>query len=209
MTERRAQDVLAFWFGADPLAPDQITQRMRLWFGGDDPPELRLLRDELIAERFDTMVEAAAAGKLDAWAGSPHRLLALILLLDQFPRNIYRGSTKAFAQDDRALELALSGMQTGADATLAPIHRVFFYMPLQHAESPDVQEESVAAFRRLADEAPAEHRSIFQGCLTFAQLHQRIVARFGRFPHRNRVLGRSSSESELIYLRDETPSFGV
>jgi len=209
MGERRAQDVLNFWFGADPLAPDQITQRMRLWFGGDDPPELRLLRDELIAERFGEMVEAAAGGKLDAWTASPHRLLALILLLDQFPRNIYRGSAKAFAQDDRALSLALNGMQTGADANLTPVHRVFFYMPLQHAESPDVQEESVAAFRRLADEAPAEHRSLFQACLKFAQLHQRIVVRFGRFPHRNRLLGRSSSESELAYLRDEAPSFGV
>lgn len=208
MGERRAQDVLNFWFGGDPLAPDQITQRMRLWFGGDDPPELCLLRDELVAERFGKMVKAAAAGTLDAWAASPHRLLALILLLDQFPRNVYRGSAEAFAQDERALSLALSGMQTGADAALTPVHRVFFYMPLQHAESPDIQDESVAAFRCLADEAPAEHRGIFQACLKFAQLHQRIVARFGRFPHRNRLLGRSSSESELAFLRDEAASFG-
>ncbi|MEP7313692.1 MAG: DUF924 family protein [Pseudomonadota bacterium] len=209
MGQRRAQDVLNFWFGADPLAPDQLTQRMRFWFGGDDPPEMRLLRDELIAERFGTMVEAAAAGKLDAWAASPHRLLALILLLDQFPRNVYRGSAKAFAQDDRALSLALAGMQTGADATLTPVHRVFFYMPLQHAESPDIQEESVAAFRSLAEDAPPEHRGIFQACLKFAQLHQRIVARFGRFPHRNQLLGRSSSASELAFLREEAAGFGA
>ncbi len=208
MGERRAQDVLNFWFGADPLAPDQIAPRMRLWFGGDDPPELRQLRDELIAERFGKLVDDAASGKLDAWAGSPHRLLALILLLDQFPRNIFRGTAQAFAQDDRALSLALSGMQIGADATLTPVHRVFFYMPLQHAESPDVQDESVAAFRRLAEEAPPEHRSLFEACLKFAQLHQRIVARFGRFPHRNQVLGRSSSESELAFQRDEAPNFG-
>lgn len=208
MGERRAQDVLAFWFGADPLGADQIPQRMRLWFGGDDPPELRELRDELIAERFGHLIEAAAAGKLDAWAGSPHRLLALILLLDQFPRNVYRGTARAFAQDEKALSLALTGMQTGADAALTPIHRAFFYMPLQHSESPDVQEESVAAFRRLCDEAPAEQRGVFDGCLKFAQLHQRIVARFGRFPHRNRVLGRSNSDSEAAFLRDEAMTFG-
>ena len=208
MSERRAQDVLDFWFGADPMAPDQLSQRMRLWFGGDEPPEIRALRDESLTARFGALALAAAAGHLDAWVSSPHRLLALVLLLDQFPRSIHRGTAAAFAQDERALELVMAGLQTGADATLTPIQRVFFYMPMQHSESPDIQEESVAAFRRLALEAPLEQRSLFQNCLKFAQLHQRIVARFGRFPHRNAVLGRQGSPAEEAFLRDETMRFG-
>ena len=208
MSERRAQDVLDFWFGADPMAPDQLSQRMRLWFGGDEPPEIRALRDESLTARFGSLAQSAAAGHLDAWVSSPHRLLALVLLLDQFPRSIHRGTAAAFAQDERALELVMAGLQTGADATLTPIQRVFFYMPMQHSESPDIQEESVAAFRRLALEAPLEQRSLFQNCLKFAQLHQRIVARFGRFPHRNAVLGRQCSPAEEAFLRDETMRFG-
>jgi len=208
VSERRAQDVLDFWFGADPMAPDQLSQRMRLWFGGDDSPEIRALRDENVTARFGALAQSAAAGHLDAWVSSPHRLLALVLLLDQFPRSIHRGTAAAFAQDERALELVMAGLQTGADATLTPIQRVFFYMPMQHSESPDIQEESVAAFRRLALEAPLEHRSLFQNCLKFAQLHQRIVARFGRFPHRNAVLGRQDSPAEEAFLRDETMRFG-
>jgi len=208
VSERRAQDVLDFWFGADPMAPDQLSQRMRLWFGGDEPPEIRALRDESLTARFGSLAQSAAAGHLDAWVSSPHRLLALVLLLDQFPRSIHRGTAAAFAQDERALELVMAGLQTGADATLTPIQRVFFYMPMQHSESPDIQEESVAAFRRLALEAPLEQRSLFQNCLKFAQLHQRIVARFGRFPHRNAVLGRQDSPAEEAFLRDETMRFG-
>jgi len=208
VSERRAQDVLDFWFGADPMAPDQLSQRMRLWFGGDEPPEIRALRDESLTARFGSLAQSAAAGHLDAWVSSPHRLLALVLLLDQFPRSIHRGTAAAFAQDERALELVMAGLQTGADATLTPIQRVFFYMPMQHSESPDIQEESVAAFRRLALEAPLEQRSLFQNCLKFAQLHQRIVARFGRFPHRNAVLGRQCSPAEEAFLRDETMRFG-
>ncbi len=134
-----------------------------------------------MTERFSVLAREAAAGELDAWAASPHRLLALILLLDQIPRNIHRGTARAFSQDTKALQLAYDGMKTGADAGLSPIQRVFLYMPLQHCESPDVQEESVAAFRRLAAEAPPEHRAVFDGCLHFAELHQRIVNRFGRF----------------------------
>jgi uncharacterized protein (DUF924 family) len=208
MQARRAQDVLDYWFGADPLAPNQVGNRMRLWFGGDDPPEIRELRDEDMAERFTELAGQAAGGELDAWAGSPHRLLALILLLDQIPRNIYRGTARAFAQDEKALALALDGTSTGADAGLTPIQRVFLYMPLQHSESPDVQDESVAAYRALAAAAPPEHRAVFDGCLQFAELHQRIVKRFGRFPHRNRVLGRRNSEAEQKFLDEEAVTFG-
>ena len=208
MSERRAQDVLDYWFGADPLAPGQLAQRMRLWFGGDEPPEIRELRDETLAERFGPLARAAAAGELDGWAGSPRRLLALVLLLDQFPRNIHRGTAEAFAQDSRALELALTGLQTGADATLSATERIFLYMPLQHAEASAAQEESVAALRRLAAEAPATHKGLFQSCLKYALEHQQIIARFGRFPHRNAVLGRTSSPEELAFQAANGHRFG-
>jgi uncharacterized protein (DUF924 family) len=208
MQARRAQDILDYWFGPDPLAPDQIGNRIRMWFGGDDPPEIRELRDEDMADRFSDLARQAAEGTLDDWATSPHRLLALILLLDQIPRNIHRGTSRAFQQDEKALALALNGMATGADAALTPIQRVFLYMPLQHSESPDVQDDSVAAFRSLVAEAPPEHRAVFEGCLDFALLHQRLVKRFGRFPHRNRVLGRRSTEAEQKFLADEGLTFG-
>jgi uncharacterized protein (DUF924 family) len=208
MQARRAQDLLDYWFGADPLAPEQIGTRVRLWFGADDPPEIRELRDEDMAQRFTPLARQAAANELDDWATSPHRLLALILLLDQIPRNIYRGTARAFMQDEKALNLALDGMKTGADAGLTPIQRVFLYMPLQHSESPDIQDESIAAFTALAAAAPAEHSAFFDGCLQFAQLHHRLIKRFGRFPHRNRVLGRRNSEAERTFLIEEGLTFG-
>jgi uncharacterized protein (DUF924 family) len=208
MAERRAQDVLDFWFGRDPTDPRTLTQHMRMWFGGNDPPEVRRLRDDDIERRFGDLVLRAARGELDAWASSPHRRLALILLQDQFPRNIYRGTAQAFELDEHALALALSGMQTGADAALTTVERIFFYMPLQHAESMAVQEESVLAYSRLFDEATAPLRDAFASTLEFARLHRDIVQRFGRFPHRNAVLERTSSPEERSFLREQHDHFG-
>jgi uncharacterized protein (DUF924 family) len=124
----------------------------------------------------------------------------LILLLDQFRRNVYRGTAAAFEQDDKALRLAISGMQFGADAALDPLERMFFYLPLTHAESLEVQDEGVAAFRRLLEEAQPELRSYFEDCLRYAQRHRDLIARFGRFPHRNAILGRESNAAEREYL---------
>jgi uncharacterized protein (DUF924 family) len=176
---------------------------MRLWFGDPNAPELTPQADELIAERFGPLMKSAAQGALSAWESSPRRRLALILLFDQFPRNVHRGRAASFAQDQRALSLAVSGMQFGADAALDPLERLFFYMPLMHAESLEVQEESVAAFRRLQDEAPAELRAQFDRALHAARLHREVIARFGRFPHRNRILGRGDTPAELEWLASE------
>jgi uncharacterized protein (DUF924 family) len=200
VSEPRAQAILNFWFGPDPLGTN-LPQKLRLWFGGEDSPEIIALRDQTIADKFEPLVELAARGELDNWAGSPQRLVALILLLDQFPRNIYRGRPRAYAQDARAVALTLEGLQTGADAALTPAQRLFFYLPLQHAESTQIQEESIAAFRRLAADAPSIHRDFFDGCLQFAEQHRSTVARFGRFPHRNSVLGRRNTSDEETYLR--------
>lgn len=201
MTERRAQEVLDFWFGPEPLAPQHLPDRMHLWFGSDDPPPLVAARNATLQQRFSGLIEAAAVGEMDHWAGSPRRLLALILLLDAFPRHVFRGRALAYARDHKAMVLALDGLTTSADAALAPIERLFFYLPLQHAESPEIQEESVAAYRRLAADARPDHRALFDDALAFAEQHRRIVRRFGRFPHRNAALGRRSTPEELEFLR--------
>lgn len=202
-----ARELRDFWFGPLPLSRPQLESRMQFWFTDSGSAELAT-RDAVIRQRFGALLERAAVGELDSWADGPRRRLSLILLFDQFPRNIFRGTARAFAFDARALQLALSGMQSGADAALDPVERIFFYMPLQHAESADVQDESIAAFRRLVDEAPQPLRAQFEEILKYAEMHRALVQRFGRFPHRNRLLGRLSTEQEQAYLRSDTAKFG-
>jgi len=201
-----ALEVRRFWFGKLPLKPDGVSERLALWFGTGAAGERQV--EDLVRSRFGPLVERAAAGELAAWADSPRRRLSLILLLDQFPRHAYRGTERAFATDREALALTLSGMQSAADAALTPVERIFFYMPLQHAELSDAQEESVAAYRRLMNEAPAELSAMFTSALESAELHRSIVARFGRFPHRNRVLGRTNTAAEEAYLAQAGETFG-
>ena len=201
-----AREIRQFWFGKPPLKPEGVSARLALWFGGTAEEQRRA--DELVRSRFGALIERAAAGELTAWADSPRRRLSLILLLDQFPRHVYRGTERAFATDREALALTLSGMQSAADAALTPVERIFFYMPLQHAELRDAQEESVAAYRRLLNEAPEELRGMFTSALESAELHRSIVMRFGRFPHRNRVLGRPDTTEEAAYLDPGGRTFG-
>ena len=205
---RRAHEVLEFWFGNRPYTAGSVAQRMRRWFGDAAAPELQPQVDEHIRQRFSTLTQQAAAGEIASWESSPRRRLALILLLDQFPRNLFRGTAAAFAQDRAALELALGGMRLGADAVLDPVERIFFYMPLQHSESRDVQEESLAAFRRLTAEAPVELGQVFAGVSQFAQAHFDIIERFGRFPHRNGLLGRTPTADEALWLEGGGVRFG-
>ena len=120
---------------------------------------------------------------------------------------MHRGTPGAFAQDARALSLAVSGMQLGADAALDPLERLFFYMPLMHAESLEVQDESVAAYRRLQEEAPEALRGQFDSALHYARLHREVITRFGRFPHRNHILGRADTNAEVEWLASEDPGF--
>ena len=202
-----AKKVRDFWFGKMPLAPEQLPRRMDLWFGNASDDVQRSV-DEALRTRFGALVERALMGELAQWADGPRRRLSLILLLDQFPRNIHRGTARAFAGDEQALGLTLSGMQSAADAALNAVERIFFYMPLQHSESLEVQEESVAAFKRLANEAPDTIREVFKGCVTFAEKHRDVIARFGRFPHRNALLGRPSTVDEANYLREGGATFG-
>jgi uncharacterized protein (DUF924 family) len=202
-----ARSVRDFWFGPLPLSATELNRRVRFWFG-DESSAVRQRRDDTIRAQFGRLLERAAAGELAAWADGPRRRLSLILLLDQFPRNIYRGSGRAFAYDGKALALTLSGMQSAADAALDVVERVFFYMPLQHAETREVQDEAVAAYRRLLTEAPQELRGFFEGAVRSAENHRAIIEQFGRFPHRNESLGRTSTPQEFEWLRAGGSTFG-
>jgi len=199
-----ARSIRDFWFGKGPPSAEALNRRLRFWFGSEGGQQ----RDEQIRVRFGALLARAAHGELDAWADGPRRRLSLVILLDQFPRHLFRGTAHAFDYDAQALGLTLSGMQSAADAALNVVERIFFYMPLQHAEVTEVQEESVAAYRRLLAEAPGELRTVFEGALRSAENHRAIVEKFGRFPHRNRVLRRPSTPAEEAWLRRGGESFG-
>ena len=195
-------DVATFWFRDATRNPEALERRGAVWFGTD--PAF----DRECATRFAASLEDAARGVLDNWADTPHGRLALVILLDQMPRNIHRGSPAAFAHDAQAAAHCMAGIESGQDRSLHPVERVFLYMPLQHAEDPDLQRRSVERFESLAAEADDAWREHFAENAHYARLHRDIVERFGRFPHRNRVLGRESTEEELRYLADGAPTFG-
>lgn len=198
----RIDAILSFWFMEHALSAPQIDGRMDTWFG-EDP-----IFDEEIAKEFADDVEKASEGKLDHWAHEPRGRLALILLLDQFRRNIYRNSPEAFAKDKAALKLCVEGAMEKKDKGLAPIHRVFFYMPLQHAESRKVQTQSRKIYQRLAEAVSPTYKETFETIAQFADLHADIVERFGRFPHRNSLLDRENTAEEEEYLASDSPTFG-
>ncbi|HEX5163649.1 MAG TPA: DUF924 family protein [Steroidobacteraceae bacterium] len=204
---QRAHDVLEFWFGTGPWDEARLKERSEFWFGGDDAAA-QAARDALVREKLEPLLERAARGEFAAWASSPKRRLALILLFDQVPRNAYRGTAAAFAFDREALALTVEGMQLAADVALDPVERIFFYLPLEHAESLEVQNAAVDAFDRLVREAPAELRGYCEYCGKYARQHRDIIAKFGRFPHRNRVLDRESTPVELEWLSSGGATFG-
>src|SRR6186997_1537797 len=194
-----AHDVLEFWFGDAPIDTARLEERNRFWFGGDGAAA-QAARDALIRATLEPMLERAARGEFASWAASPRRRLALIILFDQVPRNAYRGTAAAFAFDREALALTVEGMQLAADAALDPLERLFFYLPLEHAESLEAQETAVAALDRLAGDAPEHLREFCVYCAGFARQHRDIIAKFGRFPHRNAVLGRESTAAEIEWV---------
>lgn len=189
------------WFGDTRSDPGAIAGRMRFWFG-EDPQ-----RDRLLLERYGPDHEAAAHrawGELDA---DPAGRLALILLLDQLPRNLYRGSAQAFATDSLALDLCLNGHDRGMDAKLGAIERAFFWMPLQHVEDLELQDLGVRLYDSLAGDDP-QHAALWKGFADYARRHCAIIARFGRFPHRNAALGRASTPEEQAWLDESGERFG-
>lgn len=194
-------DVLEFWFGADADEAATLAWGEPLWFTGG------VAIDRTIRARFGALLEAARRGECDAWAGSARGRLALLLVLDQFGRNLHRGTAAAFAGDTRAQTLALEGLRLGHDRALSRPQRVFCYMPLEHAEDLALQDRCVELFRALADEAPEPQRATYVNFLGYAQRHRDVIARFGRFPHRNAALGRESTPAERDYLAQPGAGF--
>ena len=180
-----ADDVLDFWFQGDP------TVWRPCWFKRDDN------FDAAIRARFADLVPTALAGQHDAWAATPAGALALVITLDQFPRNLYRATPRAFAADPRARTLAEAAIAASQDQALTPMQRVFLYLPFEHSEDLADQDRSVALFEslRMAEVADYAHR------------HRDVIQRFGRFPHRNAALGRTSTPDELAYLAEPGAGF--
>ena len=203
----RPHDILEYWFGTGPWTRERLDERTRFWFGGDGA-EAQARRDADIREKLEPLLERAARGEFASWASSPKRRLALILLFDQVPRNCFRGTAAAFAFDREALALAAEGLQLAADAALDPVERVFFYLPLEHAESMEAQEAAVAAFDRLVAESPPDVRDWVAYTAKYAVKHRDVVAQFGRFPHRNAMLKRDSTPEERAWLEAHPNYFG-
>ena len=198
----RIDAILSFWFREHELSAPQIDRRMDIWFS-EDP-----VLDHEIEKEFANDIELASEGKLDHWAHKPHGRLALIILIDQFRRNIYRNTAEAFSKDRLALEFCVKGAMEKKDKGLSPIQKVFFYMPLQHAESRKVQAKSVELYQRLAEAVSPTYRETFETVAQFAELHKDIIDQYGRFPHRNKLLGRENTPEEDKYLAGDSPDFG-
>lgn len=199
----RPEEVLEFWFaGADGDAPPP-PHRMALWFGAN--PSL----DAEVRARFGATWDDAVAGRLNAWTESgPMGRLALILVLDQLSRNIHRGRAEAFAGDPIARSLAVAAIDAGEHLSVPPLHRLFFILPLEHHEDLASQERALALTEALAAAAPPAMQKDAQGWVQFAEKHVELVRRFGRFPHRNAVLGRSDTPEEAAYLAGGGETFG-
>jgi uncharacterized protein (DUF924 family) len=183
--ESEYRPIIDFWFR-------ELTPRQWFTEGGPD-------LDERIRTRFGALVDAARRGALDRWAATARGRLALIILLDQFPRHVFRNRPEAYASDSRAQALTREGIELAMDEELTLAERQFFYLPLMHAEDREVQALSVERFTALRDAA--------QAVVGFAVGHCDVVARFGRFPHRNKVLGRASSPEEEAFLASDENTF--
>lgn len=187
--------ILDFWFGS---LQDGFTKESKgtLWYMGGKET------DEQIKIKFGTLVEKAANKELDGWKQTPEGRLALVILLDQFTRNIYRKTRQAFAHDTYAQKLCKEGIRKGDDRKLAPIHRLFLYHPLEHSENLEDQELGVQKMQEVQDEMPDKFKKRVQGFVDYTKQHRDIIKRFGRFPHRNQVMGRTSTKEELEYLKE-------
>ncbi len=189
-----AETLLEFWFGelTGGFADDAHRSR---WFAGGEA------FDQECRVAFGSLAARAADGELGDWLGEPRSCLAFILLCDQIPRNIHRGQALAFATDGPALNASRAGIGAGLDRQLAFDERCFFYLPFEHSENLVDQHTCVGLFTALRDETPEGQRHLTGSYLRFAQQHRDIIQRFGRFPHRNAVLGRTSTPEELDYLK--------
>lgn len=194
-------DVLEFWLGSGPTDQAVRPEVSSRWWKKD------AAFDAEIRERFGAVYDQAVRGELDGWSETPRGNVALVVVLDQFSRNIHRDDPRAWAADDKARQRTLAGLARGDESQLGPYERMFLYMPLMHAEDRTLQQKCVERFEALAREAPESLREGFEGNLRYAHAHRDIIERFGRFPHRNAVLGRESTAEEIEFLKQPGSSF--
>ncbi|MDB6146223.1 MAG: hypothetical protein JWP80_5267 [Pseudomonas sp.] len=195
------QPLLEWWFGSAQSPAEASKAKGKLWFGK------KKSQDSDAHQRFAVQVEQALAGGLTDWAQSPHGWLALVLLLDQLPRMIFRDSPKAFSGDPRARAIVAEGLALDFDQQLSAIQRTFIYLVLEHSEDLGHQDQAVALLAELLDSQPDADRPVIASNLDYAKKHQQVIARFKRFPHRNEVLGRESTAEELLFLQGRGARF--
>lgn len=196
------ETVLDFWFGGvQDGVPDKELQKN--WFTSSES------FDSAVKKNFTSLLLAGSKGELDPWELTPHGRLAFIIVLDQFPRNVFRGTANAFLYDEKALSLARDGVEFGHDRDLNPVEKLFFYMPYQHSENLAIQHEGMALYRKLVGQAKTDEvKKLCEEGLVFAERHCQLIERFGRFPHRNKALGRQSTPQEESYLLNGGSRFG-
>ncbi|MFJ3482709.1 DUF924 family protein [Pseudomonas sp. NPDC090202] len=193
--------LLEWWFGSAESPSEIARAKNALWFGK------KKSQDTDAAHRFGGLVEQALKGGLSDWTSTPQGWLALVLLLDQLPRMIFRDTPDAFAGDSRAQTLVKHGLKLHRDQALTPIQRTFIYLVLEHSENLADQDEAIQRFAALLPLLPATDRDYFKQNLDYARKHQVVIKRFGRFPHRNEVLGRESTDEEIEFLKERGSRF--
>ena len=197
----RIEDVLDFWFGElNDLGCASPEHRKRWWTKSD-------AFDEAIKAHFLNDYEAVAAGDCETWRSTARGTLAYIIVLDQFSRNMFRGTPNMFVADELAREACSEGLDAGFDAELEFDERVFFYLPLEHSESMEDHHRCIELFKDLLERAPEPLEADAKNYLDFAKSHEAIVKRFGRYPHRNETLGRASTPEETKFLKEPGSSF--
>jgi uncharacterized protein (DUF924 family) len=197
----RIETILDFWFGElDEHGCADPNHRERWWQKSDEFD--RTIRDQFLGD-----YHAIVAGEREAWRNTPRGALATLIVLDQFSRNVFRNTPQMYDADELAREICREGLEEGFDDELAFDERVFFYLPLEHSESMDDHAQCCDVFTRLRDEAPDVLNKDAENYLDYAHQHRAIVERFGRYPHRNQLLGRASTEEEIAFLKEPGSSF--
>jgi uncharacterized protein (DUF924 family) len=196
-----AEKVLSFWFGELDEHGHAHPSQAKRWFQKNSD------FDREVHEQFEAMHRSVADGRCERWLETPRGTLAYVIVLDQLSRNMFRGTAEMFAHDASALRAALRGVDRADDQKLGIDERSFLYMPLMHSEDPKIQDRSVALFEKMRDAVRPERRERYAASVRYAETHRDIIKRFGRFPHRNSILDRTSTPDEVEFLTEPNAAF--